>query len=101
MRDNTDYRLLYLPDFENIRLKPCPVCGSNGALYGVWPHVDEFVICCTHGAPIGNQSPDFVPGCPMYLPKREFHQESVECAIDFWNAYYDGIVELRRSNASK
>lgn len=98
MDDLSDYKPLYLPEYEHLRLKPCPACGSKAQLFGVWPQVKEYVICCTHGEALGNQDPNFVPGCPMYLPRREFHQDSIEGAVEFWNSFAEGLVDLRRRN---
>jgi hypothetical protein len=95
MEDDEDYRPLYCEKLDN-----CSVCGSSAQLLGVWPRLDQYVVCCSRGASIGKQDPEFLPGCPMYIPKREFHQPTEGEAAGFWNSFMRDLLQIRRQNDS-
>lgn len=95
MEDDFDYRQLYTEQ----SIMPCPMCLSESKVYGKWPKLKEYVVCCDHALAIGDQDPKFLPGCMMHLPQREFHQDSPEGAIEFWNAFANAVEALREARS--
>jgi hypothetical protein len=96
MKDDEDYRELSTEE----HLDKCAVCGADARLLGVWPRLDSYVVVCTTGEAIGPQDPEFLPGCPMYLPRREFHQPTLKQATEFWNSFTQGLLYFRRHDGS-
>lgn len=82
-------------------LEPCPVCGSEAAL---WQYSESettprrLLVCCTHGDAIGPQDGLTNEGCLLYMPPDNFYRETIRDAVRYWNEFAKALSTLRRAN---
>ncbi|HEY0915673.1 MAG TPA: hypothetical protein VGE22_12450 [Solimonas sp.] len=97
-----DYKPLNAgPNASWTPLEPCPVCGSEAAL---WQYSEsetaprKLLVCCTHGDPIGPQDGLTNEGCLLYMPPDNFYRETIRDAARYWNEFAKALSALRRQN---
>jgi len=103
-----DYKQLDLSQFVTappnpLTLDPCPVCGSEAAL---WQYSEsettprKLLVCCTHGEAIGPQDGLANEGCLLYMPPDNFYRETIRDAVRYWNEFAKALTALRTAQSA-
>jgi len=84
-------------------LEPCPVCGSEAALwqYSVSDTAPRrLLVCCEHGDAIGPQDGLTNEGCLLYMPPDNFYRETIRDAVRYWNEFAKTLTALRTAQSA-
>jgi hypothetical protein len=68
----------------NIKILPCPFCGSESELWEYSPNDDHHqkVVMCSNAGDDEDQEDE---GCPMYMPPEGFYMATKREAVAIWN----------------
>lgn len=81
-------------------LEPCPVCGSEAALWQYSASETtprKLLVCCTHGDKIGPQDGLTNEGCLLYMPPDNFYRETIRDAVRYWNEFAKALTAMRNA----